>query len=86
MMVDVQTLARQVKELEGEVYGEKAVTRHMLGKLSDHTDLLLDIQKRLAALGDTVAIMNAQFTALEPKLSGIVADAMRDVLRQKAED
>jgi outer membrane murein-binding lipoprotein Lpp len=91
-MVDVQTLARQVKELAGEVDGEKIVTRHILEQLRQNTDILLEFRGELTALhqkvdkiGDAVALLGAQVTSLEPKLSGIVADALRDVLRQKAE-
>ena len=84
--MDVETeiaeLKRRVAELEGETTGEKAVTRHILEKLSENTDLLLAIRRDLAKTGDRVAVQGAQLDALGPKLTGIVSDAMREVLRE----
>ena len=80
---ELAQLRRKVAELEGEVAGEKKVTRHILEKLSDNTNLLLEIKRDLAKLSDNVAIQGAQLEAIGPKLSGIVADAMREALKNR---
>ena len=89
----VEALAGRVVELEGEVKGEKLVTRHILDQLRQNTDILLELRRELTGLhqkidkvGDAVAIQSAQLAALEPKLGGIVSDAMRAVLRQRSQD
>jgi hypothetical protein len=81
-------IARRVTELEGEVGGEKVVTRHILEQLRANTDILLELRKemtglhqKLDRLGDRAAITEAKVTALETKSPGIVGDAMRETYK-----
>jgi hypothetical protein len=83
---ELAVLKRRVAELEGEVTGEKTVTRHILQKVSENTDLLLEIRRELGKIGDRSAIQGAQLEAFGPKLTGIVADAMRESWKERDGD
>lgn len=85
MMAELTALKRRVAELEGEVAGEKVVTRHILEKLNRLTDLVIETNMKVDGLSgkvdriaSDVALTRAQLIALEPKIAGIVADALRD--------
>jgi hypothetical protein len=82
-ITEIAALKRRIAELEGEVGGEKQVTRHILEKVSDNTDLLLEIKRDLAKLSDRVAIQSANLEAIGPRLAGIVADAMRESYKRQ---
>ena len=84
-------MKRRVVELEGEVAGEKIVTRHILEQLRQNTEILLELRKEITSLhqkldklGDRTAITDAKVIALEAKLPGIVADAMREVFQERS--
>jgi hypothetical protein len=84
-------LQRRMTELEGEVLGEKIVTRHVLEQMRANTDLLLEIRRELTTLnqkvdkiGDRVALQGAQLTSFETKFAGLAADALREVLKSRS--
>ena len=90
---EITAMQRRITELDGEVRGEKQVTRHLLEQLSQNTEILLELRReittmhqKLSKVSDAIAIQGAQLTALEPRLSGIVADSMRAVMRERRED
>lgn len=105
---ELAALKRKVTEIEGEISGEKIVTRHILEQLRANTEILLEMRKEMgqfrldvaeeftsvhgelsslrqyaARLGDQVAIDSAQLEAIGPKLSGLVADALRDAWKTR---
>lgn len=60
-MTELTALRRQA-ELKGEAEGEKILTRHVLDQLRQNTDVVLELQRQLAAqaqkldkIGDAVA-------------------------------
>lgn len=77
---EVSLLKRRLSELEGEVRGEKDVSRHILRKVGENENLLLEMRRELSRLGDNVALLRAEFTGFQEKLPGIVSDAMREVM------
>jgi hypothetical protein len=77
----------RVGVLEREIEGEKIVTRHLLEQTRRNSDDLAEIKERLDRVEDKV---DRKFDALNGKVDGlvrdlptIVADVMREVLRER---
>lgn len=92
-MTAITNLERRTSALEGEVAGEKIVTRHILEQLRANTEIMLEMRKELASLaqkvdriGDRVALTEAHLTSLAAKLPTIIADTMREVLNDSRKD
>src|SRR5215210_7601567 len=95
-MVDVEALERRVAALEQEVDGEKVVTRYILDQTRRNGDDLAAIRARLDRIEARLDRHDARFDRLEAELQSlrmelrslrtdlpkIVADTMREVLRE----
>ncbi|HEX8666718.1 MAG TPA: hypothetical protein VF744_22115 [Beijerinckiaceae bacterium] len=96
-MVDVEALERRVAALEQEVEGEKVVARYILEQTRRNGDDLAAIRSRLDRIEARLDRHDARFDRLEAELLSlrselrslrndlpqIVADTMREVLRER---
>ena len=80
----------RVGVLEQEVEGEKMVTRHILEQTRRNGDDLATVKTRLAghdrrfdAIESEIRGLKAEFQGLVKSMPGIVAKAMRDVLKER---
>ena len=83
-------LKERVDVIEREVDGEKLVTRHILEQTRRNSDDLAAIKTRLDrveqkvdGLGREVAGLGLQVGGLTRNLPTVVADVMREVLRER---
>jgi uncharacterized protein YoxC len=83
-------LRERADVLEREVDGEKMVTRHILEQTRRNSDDLAAIKTRLDrveekvdGMGRELAGLGGQVSGLSRSLPTIVADAMREVLRER---
>jgi uncharacterized protein YoxC len=83
-------LKERVDVIEREVDGEKLVTRHILEQTRRNSDDLAAIKTRLDrveqkvdGLGREVAGLGLQVGGLSRNLPTVVADVMREVLRER---
>jgi uncharacterized protein YoxC len=83
-------LKERVDVLEREVDGEKMVTRHILEQTRRNSDDLAAIKTRLDRVEEKVDGMGRELAGLGGQISGltrslptIVADSVRDVLRER---
>jgi CII-binding regulator of phage lambda lysogenization HflD len=90
-------LTARVDVLEGEVEGEKMVTRHILEQTRRNSDDLAAIKSRLDRHDQRFDQLEQKFDGLERKVDGldlkfnrltrdlptVVADVMRQVLRER---
>ncbi len=73
---ELATLNRRVTLLEDDAKGEKLVSRHILRKLTENENLLLDLQKQMSAL-------QGEFVTLRADLPGIIASTVSAILREE---
>jgi tetrahydromethanopterin S-methyltransferase subunit G len=83
-------LKERVDVLEREVDGEKLVTRHILEQTRSNSDDLAAIKTRLDRVERKVEAVEQKVDGVDVKVSGltrnlptIVADVMREVLRER---
>jgi len=65
---ELATLNRRLSELEQDVEGERAVSRHSLRKLGDVENVLIDLTKAVADLTEAVSRIESQ-TAYQIQIS-----------------
>jgi chromosome segregation ATPase len=96
-MVDIEALERRVAALEQEVEGEKVVSRYILDQTRRNGDDLAAIRSRLDRIEARLDRHDARFDRLEAELQSlrmelrslrsdlpqIVAETMREVLRER---
>ena len=96
-MVDLQALERRVAALEQEVEGEKVVSRYILEQTRrngddlaalrsrlDRVESRLDrVESRLDRLEGEVQSLRQEVRSLRADLPRIVAETMREVLRER---
>jgi uncharacterized protein YoxC len=75
----------EFRELQLEVDGEKLVTRHILEQTRRNSDDLAAIKTRLDRVEGKVDGLDRKVDVLSQSLPGIVADVMREVLRERDE-
>jgi tetrahydromethanopterin S-methyltransferase subunit G len=78
-------LAVRVDIVEREVEGEKMVTRHILEQTRHNSDDLAAIKSRLDRVEHKVDGLDRKVDGLTRDLPTIVADVMREVLRERDE-
>jgi chromosome segregation ATPase len=90
MMVDIEALERRVAAPEQTIEGEKVVTRTILDQTRRNGDDLAAIRSRLDRIESRLDRHDSRFDRLEAELRGlradlpqIVADTMREVLRER---
>ncbi len=71
-------IRRRVTLLEKEVEGEKTVSRHILNKVNENENLLLDLSKRAANIEDRLALLRAD-------MPSIIAEVVGALLREERE-
>jgi chromosome segregation ATPase len=96
-VVDIEALERRVAALEQEVEGEKVVARYILDQTRRNGDDLAAIRSRLDRIEARLDRHDARFDRLEAELQNlrmefrslrtelpkIVADTMREVMRER---
>ena len=89
-MTEVALLERRVTALEQEVEGEKLVARHILEQTRRNSDDLAAIRARLNThdqrfdkLQTEVQGLRSDLTSFREALPTIVAETMREVLRER---
>ena len=89
-MSDVELLDKRVSYLEQEVEGEKLVTRHILEQTRRNADDLAAIKGRLGRMESQLGEFAGRFDrsdselrALRRDLPGIIAETLREVLRER---
>jgi cell division protein FtsB len=97
MMAENEVLERRVTALEQEVGGEKLVTRHILEQTRRNGDDIVAIRTQLARIEarqdrteaevrgvrSEVAGLSSGLQSLRADLPGILAETMREVLRER---
>jgi hypothetical protein len=88
-MAESEVLERRVTALEQEVEGEKLVTRHILEQTRRNGDDIAAIRTQLGRMEvrldrteSDVAILKTEFRAFRSEFPRIVADTVREVLRE----
>jgi len=76
-------LAVRVDVLEREVEGEKMVTRHILDETRRNSDDLAAIKSRLDRFEHRFDVLERKADGLTRDLPTIVADVMREVLKER---
>ena len=89
-MSDHDLLDRRVTAVEEEVEGEKLVTRHILEQTRRNGDDIAAIRTQLARIENrqdrtdsNVESLKSEFRAFRTEFPSIVAETMREVLREK---
>lgn len=82
-MSSYELLERRVSAVEQEVEGEKLVTRHVLEQTRRNSDDLASIKARQNAHDARFDRLEAELRNLRRDLPGIVAETMREVLREE---
>ena len=77
-MMQPAELTRRVSLLEGEVDGEKRVSRHILRKVSENESTLLDLKREVSELRNDITLLRAD-------LPGIIASVVGALLREQKE-
>jgi uncharacterized protein YoxC len=80
---EFKRLETRVDVLEGEVEGEKLVTRHILEQTRRNSDDLAAVKSRLDRVEQKVDGLDRKVDGLKKDLPKIVGDMMREVLRER---
>ncbi len=73
---DIADLKRRITLLEEDAKSEKLVTRHILRKVTENENILLDVKKEVTELRKDVALLRAE-------IPDIIANVIGSVLRDK---
>jgi uncharacterized protein YoxC len=83
MTADVKELEARIAVLEGEVEGEKIVTRYILEQTRRNGDDLAAVKARLDRVEQKVDALGNAFDGFRRDLPKIVGQTMREVLRER---
>lgn len=78
---DFKRLEARVLMVEHEVDGEKLLSRYILNQSRQNGDELAALKTRVDRIEEKVDRLDAGLSALRKELPAIVAEAMREVLR-----
>lgn len=78
---DFKRLEARVLTVEHEVDGEKLLSRYILNQSRQNGDELAALKTRVDRIEEKVDRLDAGLSALRKELPTIVAEAMREVLR-----
>lgn len=78
---DFKRLEARVLTVEHEVDGEKLLSRYILNQSRQNGDELAALKTRVDRIEEKVDRLDAGLSALRKELPAIVAEAMREVLR-----
>jgi hypothetical protein len=73
---DIADLKRRITLLEEDAKNEKLVTRHILRKVTENENILLDVKKEVTELRNDVALLRAD-------MPGIIANVVGALLRDR---
>jgi hypothetical protein len=73
---ELATLNRRVTLLEEDAKGEKLVTRHILRKVTENENSLLEVKKEVSELRNEILTLRAD-------LPGIIASTVSAILREE---
>jgi len=74
---DIAELKRRIALLEEDAKGEKQVTRHILRKVTENENILLDVKKEVTELRNEVALLRADMPGM---MANVVGALLRDHL------
>ncbi|MFT4078122.1 hypothetical protein [Rhodomicrobium lacus] len=80
---DIATLNRRLTLLEEDAKGEKAVSRHILRKVTDNENALLEVKAELGDIRKEVSALRSEIVALRSDLPGIVATCVTAIIREE---
>ena len=73
---DIADLKRRITLLEEDAKGETLVTRHILRKVTENENILLDVKKEVTELRNDLALLRAD-------MPGIIANVVGALLRDR---
>jgi len=73
---DIADLKRRIALLEEDAKAEKMVTRHILRKVTENENILLDVKKEVTELRNDLALLRAD-------MPGIIANVVGALLRER---
>ena len=73
---DIADLKRRITLLEEDTKSEKLVTRHILRKVTENENILLDVKKEVTELRNDLALLRAD-------MPGIIANVVGALLRDR---
>jgi len=73
---DIADLKRRITLLEEDAKAEKMVTRHILRKVTENENILLDVKKEVTELRNDLALLRAD-------MPGIIANVVGALLRER---
>jgi hypothetical protein len=73
---DIADLKRRITLLEEDAKSEKLVTRHILRKVTENENILLDVKKEVTELRNDLALLRAD-------MPGIIANVVGALLRDQ---
>lgn len=73
---DIADLKRRITLLEEDAKSEKLVTRHILRKVTENENILLDVKKEVTELRNDLALLRAD-------MPGIIANVVGALLRDR---
>jgi hypothetical protein len=73
---DIADLKRRITLLEEDAKAEKMVTRHILRKVTENENILLDVKKEVTELRNDLALLRAD-------MPGIIANVVGALLRDR---
>ena len=74
---DIADLKRRITILEEDAKREKLVTRHILRKVTENENILLDVKKEVTALRNDLALLRADMPGI---IANVVGALFRDQL------
>jgi len=74
---DIAELKRRIALLEEDAKGEKQVTRHILRKVTENENILLDVKREVTELRNEVALLRADMPGM---IANVVGALLRDHL------
>ena len=82
-MSEYELLERRVSTVEQELEGEKLVIRHVLEQTRRNSDDLASIKARQNAHDARFDRLEAELRSLNRDLPGVIAETLREVLREE---
>ncbi len=77
---DIADLKRRITLLEEDAKGEKLVARHILRKVTENENILLDVKKEVTELRNDLALLRADMPGI---IANVVGALLRDRLGSK---
>ena len=81
MMTELEELRRRVTLLETEAEGERRVSRHILRKVTENENLLLEVKKEVTEIRNELTLLRADLPSMMATVVGALLREMKESLR-----